>query len=153
MVGVFSGPYSQKHTNPFPLPLLPWHLAHYIHTAGQRQATPNGMLGRFIAPLSECELNLTSIIEELTIDPWPTKQDERPMRCTGVHPPACVLELLWIQVEACACACGQALAICGIIGREHTKSDPSTLAAPSPRPSTCFRGGEMKCIMEAICIP
>uniref|UniRef100_A0A7S1NFL3 Protein transport protein SEC23 n=1 Tax=Eutreptiella gymnastica TaxID=73025 RepID=A0A7S1NFL3_9EUGL len=50
---------------------------------GQRQAAPNGMLGRFIAPLSECELNLTSIIEELTIDPWPTKQDERPMRCTG----------------------------------------------------------------------
>lgn len=51
--------------------------------AGLGGKPSNGMLDRFIAPLSDCELNLTSIIEELTPDPWPTKQDERPMHCTG----------------------------------------------------------------------
>lgn len=56
-----------------------------VHSAPtmQGQPSPSGLLGRFLIPLSECELNLTSIVEELTPDPWPTKQDERPNHCTG----------------------------------------------------------------------
>eukprot|EP00668_Euglena_longa_P015385 GGOE01019460.1.p1 GENE.GGOE01019460.1~~GGOE01019460.1.p1 ORF type:complete len:757 (+),score=202.90 GGOE01019460.1:195-2273(+) len=47
------------------------------------QAPQSSLLGRFLALLSDCELNLTSIVEELSPDPWPTKQDERPLHCTG----------------------------------------------------------------------
>ena len=38
---------------------------------------------RFVQPLSECELTLAGIIEELTLDPWPVTQGTRPYRCTG----------------------------------------------------------------------
>jgi protein transport protein SEC23 len=33
--------------------------------------------------VSECEFQLTSILEDLTRDCWPHKSDERPQRCTG----------------------------------------------------------------------
>jgi protein transport protein SEC23 len=35
-------------------------------------------------PVAECELTLTSTLEDLSRDPWPTKPDERMARCTGV---------------------------------------------------------------------
>jgi protein transport protein SEC23 len=38
----------------------------------------------FLVPLSECELNITSILEELQHDPRPVKSDKRPLRSTGV---------------------------------------------------------------------
>jgi len=38
----------------------------------------------FLVPLSECELTLTSTLEELQHDPRPVKTDKRPMRATGV---------------------------------------------------------------------
>lgn len=38
----------------------------------------------FLVPLSECELTLTSTLEELQHDPRPVKTDKRPLRATGV---------------------------------------------------------------------
>jgi protein transport protein SEC23 len=38
----------------------------------------------FLVPLSECELTLTSTLEELQHDPRPVKNDKRPLRATGV---------------------------------------------------------------------
>lgn len=38
----------------------------------------------FLVPLAECELTLTSILEELQHDPRPIKSDRRPARATGV---------------------------------------------------------------------
>ncbi len=50
----------------------------------------------FLVPLSECELTLTSILEELQPDPRPVKGDRRPLRATGVAVSAAVslLEVL-----------------------------------------------------------
>ena len=49
---------------------------------GMRGANPD-MVSRFIQPYSECEFALTSILEGLEHDPWPVKQEHRPLRCTG----------------------------------------------------------------------
>lgn len=39
---------------------------------------------RFLLPVQQVELQLTSILEQLTRDPWPVANDKRPLRCTGV---------------------------------------------------------------------
>lgn len=53
-------------------------------TAPQQQDAPKAMgASRFLLPVSECELQLTSILEELSRDCWPCKNTERPQRCTG----------------------------------------------------------------------
>ncbi|KAJ3497079.1 hypothetical protein NMY22_g19738 [Coprinellus aureogranulatus] len=39
---------------------------------------------RFLMPVSQCEFQLTSILETLTRDPWPVANDKRALRCTGV---------------------------------------------------------------------
>ncbi|KAG0234508.1 GTPase-activating protein S23 [Actinomortierella wolfii] len=39
---------------------------------------------RFLLPYQQCEYTLTSILEQLQVDPWPVAQDKRPQRCTGV---------------------------------------------------------------------
>lgn len=39
---------------------------------------------RFLLPVSQCEFQLTGILESLTRDPWPVATDKRPLRCTGV---------------------------------------------------------------------
>ncbi|GJJ14926.1 GTPase-activating protein S23 [Clathrus columnatus] len=39
---------------------------------------------RFLLPISQCEFQLTSILEQLPRDPWPVAADKRPLRCTGV---------------------------------------------------------------------
>eukprot|EP01006_Ploeotia_vitrea_P019258 TRINITY_DN51429_c0_g1_i1.p1 TRINITY_DN51429_c0_g1~~TRINITY_DN51429_c0_g1_i1.p1 ORF type:complete len:836 (-),score=128.17 TRINITY_DN51429_c0_g1_i1:867-3374(-) len=49
----------------------------------QQQQQSGGCSSRFIVPLSDCELTINSILEELTVDPWPVKSDTRPLRCTG----------------------------------------------------------------------
>lgn len=46
-------------------------------TTGQIGAT------RFMLPVSQCEYQLTSILEQLQRDPWPVANDKRPQRCTG----------------------------------------------------------------------
>jgi len=52
---------------------------------------------RFLLPVSECPLVLDSILGDLTRDPWPVSQGERPKRCTGVALSVAVgmLEKLW----------------------------------------------------------
>jgi protein transport protein SEC23 len=37
-----------------------------------------------LQPVSECEFQLTSVVEQLQRDPWPVANDMRPIRCTGV---------------------------------------------------------------------
>jgi protein transport protein SEC23 len=37
-----------------------------------------------LLPVSQCEFQLTSIIENLKRDPWPVASDKRALRCTGV---------------------------------------------------------------------
>eukprot|EP00294_Goniomonas_avonlea_P013357 CAMPEP_0114556282 /NCGR_PEP_ID=MMETSP0114-20121206/9212_1 /TAXON_ID=31324 /ORGANISM="Goniomonas sp, Strain m" /LENGTH=677 /DNA_ID=CAMNT_0001741489 /DNA_START=307 /DNA_END=2340 /DNA_ORIENTATION=+ len=48
---------------------------------GAQQAPP---ASRFIQPVKDCDYTLTQILEELQHDPWPVKQEDRPLRCTGV---------------------------------------------------------------------
>lgn len=38
---------------------------------------------RFLMPVSQCEFQLTSILENLAKDPWPVANDKRALRCTG----------------------------------------------------------------------
>ena len=35
-------------------------------------------------PLQDCEFTITAILEDLQKDPWPVKNDHRPLRATGV---------------------------------------------------------------------
>jgi len=46
--------------------------------------------GRFLMPVSECEYQLTQILEGLTKDCWPYKNTERPLRATGTAMALCV---------------------------------------------------------------
>ncbi|WFD08597.1 GTPase-activating protein S23 [Malassezia vespertilionis] len=50
----------------------------------QPKAT-GGQIGaaRFLLPVSQCEYQLTTIIEQLQRDPWPVANDKRAQRCTG----------------------------------------------------------------------
>lgn len=50
---------------------------------GRTSETPSTLF-RFLQPVSQCEFQLTSIIEQLQRDPWPVANDRRPIRCTGV---------------------------------------------------------------------
>ncbi|KZT37080.1 hypothetical protein SISSUDRAFT_1129918 [Sistotremastrum suecicum HHB10207 ss-3] len=46
---------------------------------------PQGLgAARFLLPVSQCEFQLTSILEQLTRDPWPVANDKRALRCAGV---------------------------------------------------------------------
>lgn len=38
---------------------------------------------RFLLPASNCEMQVASILEQLSRDPWPVANDKRPLRCTG----------------------------------------------------------------------
>lgn len=44
---------------------------------------PAAGASRFLQPVSECDMSLTDIIEELQSDPWPVAQGMRPLRSTG----------------------------------------------------------------------
>lgn len=49
------------------------------------QPTPQNFgASRFLLPVSQCEFQLTGILEQLSRDPWPVANDKRPERCTGV---------------------------------------------------------------------
>ncbi|CAN6650916.1 protein transport protein Sec23p [Trichomonascus vanleenenianus] len=47
-----------------------------------RPAVPS--FSRFLMPLQQCEFQLTNILEQLERDPWPTRSQMRPLRCSGV---------------------------------------------------------------------
>jgi len=51
--------------------------------AGQQPHRQYGASARFLLPLSQCEFQLTSTIEQLQKDPWPVANDRRPTRCVG----------------------------------------------------------------------
>ena len=40
-------------------------------------------VSRFLLPVSQCEYQLTGILEQLQRDPWPVPSDRRAQRCTG----------------------------------------------------------------------
>lgn len=44
---------------------------------------PAGAVGRFLMPITECEFQLTSVLEELQRDAFPTLAENRSTRCTG----------------------------------------------------------------------
>lgn len=44
--------------------------------------SPN-LLHRFFLPLEDIEYQLTNILENLAVDPWPVAHGDRPLRCTG----------------------------------------------------------------------
>lgn len=45
---------------------------------------PSSLAARFLLPVSQCEFQLTSTLEQLQKDPWPVANDKRSLRCTGV---------------------------------------------------------------------
>lgn len=54
--------------------------------AAPRPGQPMQTFGaaRFLLPVSQCEFQLTGILETLAQDPWPVASGKRPLRCTGV---------------------------------------------------------------------
>lgn len=49
----------------------------------QQNANSQRGSGRFIQPLSQCDMQITNIIDELQKDPWPIPPRSRPLRSTG----------------------------------------------------------------------
>ncbi|RCI13966.1 hypothetical protein L249_8072 [Ophiocordyceps polyrhachis-furcata BCC 54312] len=45
---------------------------------------PGGSASRFLLPVQQAEFQLTKALESLQKDPWPTANDRRSLRCTGV---------------------------------------------------------------------
>ena len=45
---------------------------------------PAGPASRFLLPVQQAEFPLTKALESLQRDPWPTANDRRSLRCTGV---------------------------------------------------------------------
>jgi protein transport protein SEC23 len=45
---------------------------------------PMGPASRFLLPVAQAEFQLTKALETLQKDPWPTANDRRNLRCTGV---------------------------------------------------------------------
>eukprot|EP01147_Barroeca_monosierra_P007743 gene7743-622_t len=53
--------------------------------AEQGQPTPatSNSASRFLQPVSECDMTVTDLLEELQADPWIVAEGKRPLRCTG----------------------------------------------------------------------
>ncbi|KAI3636334.1 hypothetical protein MIR68_005686 [Amoeboaphelidium protococcarum] len=49
----------------------------------QQQQQFSAAAAKYILPLQQCEFTLTSILEQLTRDPWPVESGNRPQRSTG----------------------------------------------------------------------
>lgn len=58
-------------------------LTQLLGLQGQQAGKKGGASTRFLMPVSECEFQLTAILEDLSKDCWPHKVSERPKRCTG----------------------------------------------------------------------
>lgn len=50
----------------------------------QGRQLPGGPASRFLLPVERAEFQLTKTLEALQKDPWPTANDHRSLRCTGV---------------------------------------------------------------------
>ena len=46
----------------------------------QTQQTQGGNASRFLQPVSECDMTLTDLLEELQVDPWIVAEGKRPLR-------------------------------------------------------------------------
>ena len=55
--------------------------------SAQPRAPTSGQIGatRFMLPVSQCEYQLTNILEQLQRDPWPVANDKRPQRLSLIH--------------------------------------------------------------------
>jgi len=58
-------------------------VSHHPGQNGHPQQNINGVIGRFLLPVSECTFFLESILDDLRKDPWPVPSDKRVARCTG----------------------------------------------------------------------
>lgn len=71
------------------------------------QPMPNAAPGfnRFLQPVSECEFNLTTLLEQLPQDPWPVANDKRPLRCTGTALSVAIglVEVDWAEILMIGC--------------------------------------------------
>lgn len=57
-----------------------------VAAAGAAGATAAGLAKgseRFLRPAADCSMQMSTIIEGMSVDPWTRKDDERPSRCTG----------------------------------------------------------------------
>jgi len=68
------------------LELTPEEHAYYAQNKqrGSHVAEEAGAMKRFVLPVSECEFQLQTVLDELSPDPSPTEKGTRPCRCTGV---------------------------------------------------------------------
>lgn len=73
-------------------------------SSGQVPRPQQGSYGasRFLLPVSQCEYQLTSILEQLQKDPWPVANDKRSQRCTGTALSVAVgmLETMYLNTGA-----------------------------------------------------
>ena len=51
---------------------------------GRRRRGGGGAQGRFLVPLSECEFQISNVLEELHPDAFPALAAHRASRCTGI---------------------------------------------------------------------
>ena len=49
----------------------------------QEQQNPTGAICKFLQPISQIEMHINDLIDEIQLDPWPTQQKKRPFRSTG----------------------------------------------------------------------
>ncbi|EGD80943.1 SEC23B protein [Salpingoeca rosetta] len=49
----------------------------------QQGGAPANSASRFLQPVSECDMTLTDLLEELQVDPWIVAEGKRPLRSTG----------------------------------------------------------------------
>lgn len=68
------------------------------------------VLGRFLCPLDECEFALNSIIDELSVDPFPVSVGFRPQRATGT---AIDLAVRLMEFLGSGSTCGKVALFCG----------------------------------------
>lgn len=59
----------------------------------QQPGGPTNSASRFLQPVSECDMTLTDLLEELQVDPWIVAEGKRPLRCcTKGREPTCCRE-------------------------------------------------------------
>lgn len=70
---------------------------------------PQGPSARFLLPVSQCEYQLTNVLEQLQKDAWPVANDKRPQRSTGVAL-SIAISLLEVSFQNCG---GRVMLFCG----------------------------------------
>lgn len=72
---------------------------------------------RFLLPVQQVEFQLTSILEQLSRDPWPVANDKRSLRCTGV-----ALSVAVGLLEVCECASRRCSMLTEFMVRQRSKT-------------------------------